>query len=270
MATNFITNTPSLKTTIADVRKLNAKKIYLGGENILDLIKSSNNTSSSITNIKHDNNTRETVTENDIWGPWIETKSDGTIVVHDDEVINPNLDDNNAWNTSITKVVGNKAYKGDEFYANIQTENIEDGSCMFRGCSNFSSVDGGDMNLHNLTNGYCMFDGCTNMTSFYCELPSLTNGHCMFSGCTNLKAFNYGTYNLKDGRSMFHNCVNLKKLDIRNWQINKNTTSANYANIFTNVPSNCLIIVKDESCRTWVKARRSAFTNIKLVSELEG
>ena len=209
MANNlYTTKTAALKATKADINKLDAKKIYLGGENILDLINNNNNTSAT-TNIKHANDTRETVTENDIWGPWIETMSDGTIIVHDDEVINPNASSSSAWNTSITKVEDNKAYIGDEFYANIQTENIEDGSCMFRGCNNFTSVDAGDMNLHNLTNGYCMFDGCTNMTSFYCELPSLTIGHCMFSGCTNLKSFNYGTYNLKDGRSMFHNCVNL-------------------------------------------------------------
>lgn len=31
MSTNFVTNTASLKTTIADVRKLNVKKLFLGG-----------------------------------------------------------------------------------------------------------------------------------------------------------------------------------------------------------------------------------------------
>ena len=67
MATNFITNTASLKTTIADVRKLNAKKIFLGGENILDIIKNATPT------IKHSQDTRETVTEDDRWGQYIET-----------------------------------------------------------------------------------------------------------------------------------------------------------------------------------------------------
>lgn len=87
MATNFITNTPSLKTTIADVRKLNAKKIFLDGENIRDIIDNATPT------IKHSQDTRETVTENDLWGQWVETKSDGTIVVHDDWVSNPNASD---------------------------------------------------------------------------------------------------------------------------------------------------------------------------------
>jgi hypothetical protein len=208
MATNFITNTASLKTTIADIRKLDAKKInaqtiFLGGENIRDII---NNATSTI---KHSQDTRETVTENDIWGQYIETKDDGTIIVHDDEVINPNLDDNNAWNKSITKVVGNKAYIGDEFYANIQTENIKDGSSMFRGCTNFTSVDSGDLKLQKLTNGTKMFDGCTNLSSFYCDLSSLTNGNSMFEGCTNLSSFNHSTSNLRNGYKMFYDCKNL-------------------------------------------------------------
>jgi hypothetical protein len=60
MATNFVTNTTSLKTTIADVRKLNAKKIFVEGENILDII----NRGASTPNItiKHANDTRTTVT----------------------------------------------------------------------------------------------------------------------------------------------------------------------------------------------------------------
>jgi hypothetical protein len=135
MATSFITKTASLKTTIADVRKLNAKKIFLGGENILDVI---NRATPTIT-IKHANDTRESITENDLWGQWVETKADGTIVVHDDWVTNPNSSnpnssspyDNDAWNNSITKVEDNKAYTSSGFYANVQTEKIKNGKNMF-------------------------------------------------------------------------------------------------------------------------------------------
>jgi len=125
MATNFITNTASLKTTIADIRKLNVKKLVLGGENILDIIKNATPT------IKHSQDTRETVTENDLWGQYIETKSDGTIIIHDDEVTNPNASSSTAWNSSITKVEDNKAYVGDTFFANVQTEKIKDGGSTF-------------------------------------------------------------------------------------------------------------------------------------------
>ena len=210
MATNFITNTASLKTTVADVRKLNAKKIFLGGEDILDLI----NSSSSTPTIKHANDTRETVTENDIWGPWIETMSDGTIIVHDDEVINPNASSSSAWNTSITKVKDNKAYIGDEFYANIQTENIKNGSNMFRGCTNFTEVASGDMNLQNLTNGSSMFYNCANLSSFNYNTSNLTNGFQMFYNCANLTSFSSDLSSLTDSNSMFYKCSKLNKFNV--------------------------------------------------------
>ena len=86
MATNnlYTTKTAALKATKADINKLNVKKLFLGGENILDIIKN------AIPTIKHSQDTRETVTENDLWGQYIETKEDGTIIVHDDWVTNPN------------------------------------------------------------------------------------------------------------------------------------------------------------------------------------
>lgn len=240
MATNFITNTASLKTTIADVRKLNAKKIFLGGEDILDIIKSSSSPSSpSATTIKHANDTRETVTENDLWGQWIETTSDGTIVVHDDEVVNPNASNSSAWDTSIAIVEDNKAYVGEEgdiFFANVQTEKIKNGYYMFYGSSaltSFSSdlprlTDGTKMffrsaltsffsNLSSLMEGYYMFGYCPNLTSFNIDLPILTNAGGMFANCSNLTSFTSDSSgspvnlsNLTDGNYMFYYCGNLK------------------------------------------------------------
>lgn len=75
------------------------------------------NSSSSTPTIKHSQDTRETVTENDLWGQYIETKSDGTIIIHDDEVTNTN--GSKAWNTLIAKVADNKAYVNGKLYGNI-------------------------------------------------------------------------------------------------------------------------------------------------------
>ena len=67
----FISN---LSSAYADVRKLDVKKINLKGKNILEYIKDATPT------IKHSQDTRETVTEDDLWGQYIETKADGTII----------------------------------------------------------------------------------------------------------------------------------------------------------------------------------------------
>ena len=84
MGKNFTTKTASIKATHADVRKLDANESNLKGKNILEYIEE------SVPTITHSKDTRETVYENDLWGQWVETKDDGTIVVHDDWVTNPN------------------------------------------------------------------------------------------------------------------------------------------------------------------------------------
>ena len=84
MSKNYTTNITALKATTVDARALNAKRITLEGKDILDYI------GENKTTVKHANDTRETVTENDLWGDWIETLEDGTVIVHDDWVTNPN------------------------------------------------------------------------------------------------------------------------------------------------------------------------------------
>ena len=211
MATNFVTNTTSLKTTIADVRKLNAKKIFVEGENILDII--NRGASTPTTTIKHANDTRTTVTENDLWGQYIETKADGTIVVHDDQVTNPNASNNVAWTKDITKVKDNKAYIGDLLYANVQTEKIKDGSLMFYYCDNLSEFSS---DLSSLTDGAGMFDSCYNLTAFSTDLSSLRDGYAMFATCYNLTTFSSDLSSLTKCDSMFYLCQALESFTTNN------------------------------------------------------
>ena len=216
----FISN---LSATYADVRKLDVKKINLKGKNILDYIKDATPT------IKHANDTRTTITDDDLWGQWIETLEDGQVIVHDDWVTNPNASIGYAWNEEITKVEDNKAYVGDTFYANIQTDKIKDGHRMFRLCSNLTTfnsdlsslIDGDIMfyqtnlsefttDLSSLTNGWSMFFGCSNLESFTSNLSSLTNGYNMFAGCSNLSEFTVDLSSLQNGHLMFYYCSNLE------------------------------------------------------------
>ena len=172
MATNYTTKTAALKATKADINKIDAKKMLLNGKNILEYIKE------SVPTVKHSQDTRATITENDLWGQYIETKSDGTIIIHDDWVTNPNGSDFIAWDYSITKVEDNKAYTSSGFYANVQTEKIKGGDSMFDGCSQLTSFSS---DLSSLTYSSGMFYNCNNLTSFKGNLSSLTNGNSMFS-----------------------------------------------------------------------------------------
>lgn len=204
MDTNFVTNTASLKTTIADIRilnsnKIDAKKMLLDGKNILEYIEGNTPT------VKHSQDTRETVTENDLWGQYIETKDDGTIIVHDDWVTNPNVANKSAWNESITKVEDNKAYVGNTFVANVQTDRIKDGTYMFDSCRDLILFSA---DLSSLTNGTYMFYRCDSLdfVTFTSDLPSLTNGERMFYLCSHLNSFSADLSSLLSGKNMFHGC----------------------------------------------------------------
>ena len=219
---NYTTKTAALRATIADVNKLEAKKIKVNGKDV-------------VLGAKHSQDTRETVTENDLWGQYTEIK-DGQVIVHDDEVINPTRSTDIAWNNEITKVEDNKAYVGDTFYANIQTEKIKDGGYMFIDCTNLttftsdlssltngegmfwqcsnlssftSDSSGSTMDLSSLTNGEFMFLGCSNLSTFTSDLSSLTNGSIMFDSCTNLTTFTSDLSSLINGKEMFSDCSNL-------------------------------------------------------------
>ena len=91
----------------------------------------------------------------------------------------------------------------------------------------------------------------------------------MFSNCSNLTSLDlssFNTSNVMDMSSMFNSCSNLTYLDIRNFYFTKVISDSN---TFNKVPSNCEIIVKDDTAKKWIFARRSDFTNVKTVVEKE-
>ena len=201
MKKDFIAN---LSSTEADIRKLNVKKISLNGQDISELISSSGGSVA----VKYTKDTRETFTDNDLWGQWIETLDDGTVIIHDDEVTNPDGTFYSPWfesvNESITKLENNKLYIGDELYANVQTEKIKDASYMFY----YSTLESFDSDLSSLEKGYGMFWYVTSLESFNSNLSSLTNGSTMFAR-TSISTFNSDLSSLTNGYYMFLGCENL-------------------------------------------------------------
>ena len=198
MSRIYTTKTPSLKATIADIRKLNVKDLTINGEGIIEKINSAK------TVVKHASDTREVVTENDLWGTYIETLEDGTVIIHDDILYDTSASNFNPY--EVTKVVDNKAFNGTEFYANVQTSKLMDGDFMFYNTdlSQFSS------DLSSLVNGAYMFSNCRNLTNFENDLPSLITGEYMFDTCDNLTTFASDLSSLTDGDYMFGYCTNLE------------------------------------------------------------
>ena len=229
MAKNYTSKTASFKAVTIDVHKLEANNIKLGGQDILDTINTTkSDLSNSITTIKNElldtidttkqdllyaidnatptvkisTDTRETITENDLWGTYVETKDNGEIVIHDDFFDNPNLESKTAWNTQITTIENNKAYTSGGLYANIQTDKLVKGDCMFMNCSNFRYFNS---DLSSLTSAREMFRACSvfNFKNFISNTSSLIDAYCMLSQNYKLQTFNSDLSSLVNGECMF-------------------------------------------------------------------
>lgn len=176
--------------------------------------------------------------------------------------------------------------------------NITSLSNMFSNCSNVSSIDTSGFNTSNVTNFYGMFNNCSNLENLdfnNINVSSGTDFRNMFSSCSKIKNINasswisqnaqtmnsmfdycrllisldlsgFTTPNLTDTGYMFSNCQALQHLDIRN-MIFDNVSSYDY--MFRSVPSNCEIIVKSDTEKTWITSKFSNLTNVKTVAEYE-
>ena len=178
-----------------------------------------------------------------------------------------------------TTINGMLAYTGFETY-HIKDINyapkLTDISYLFRGCENLTEITAEETTDFDLATSLAYWcESCKNLVTMNLKgvsLPKVTNFTYMFQNCLNLEEIDLSgvtTASNVQAQYMFQNCAKLKKLDIRNWQINKITTSSYYVEMFTNVPNDCQIIVKDANCRSWIKSRKSTFTNVVLPSEIE-
>lgn len=118
---------------------------------------------------------------------------------------------------------------------------------MFRDCTNLIQVDFSNFDTSNVTRMDYLFADCKKITtidlsSFVTE--NVSNITCMFSGCTSLQF------------------IDLRKADF--------TNIGTKLNVFSNVPTNCLIIVKDTTQKDWFTTNFPSMTNVQTVAEYEG
>lgn len=131
--------------------------------------------------------------------------------------------------------------------SNIDTSNIETMNSMFESCQQITSLDLSHWNTSKALRMQRMFWTCIQLTD--------------------LNLSSWDTSQVLDMQGMFYGCSSLKKLDIRGFTFSK---VGSWMSMFGSVPSDCLIIVKDETAKNWVLNAHSDFTNVKTVAELEG
>ena len=159
--------------------------------------------------------------------------------------------------------------------ANLKTNNakITNASGLFYNGARLEYMNEFLSLCENITATNNMFYKC-NLTSLdlsgLLDTSEVTSMSSMFNSCEQLTQLNLsGCYTTKvtNMNSMFAYCKKLKKLDIRNFTFDKVT---NNQTMFSSVPNSCEIIVKSDTEKQWVLARRSDFTNVKTVAELGG
>lgn len=99
------------------------------------------------------------------------------------------------------------------------------------------------------------------------NLESLQN---LFYNCANLTSLDFSSWIVPNTITsisyMLYGCRKLEFLDMRTFQLT-NITDTSYA--LSRVPTGCLIIVKDDECKSWFISKFSTYTNVKTVAEYE-
>ena len=125
-----------------------------------------------------------------------------------------------------------------------------------------------NLDTSNVTTMNSMFSNCRNVTSLpiaeHLDTSSVTDMSNMFSYCdklTSLNLTNFNTSNVTNTANMFNYCQKLTSLDISSFDFTNVTT---YTNMFYQVPTDCEILVKDETAKTWITSKFTNLTNVKI------
>ena len=127
---------------------------------------------------------------------------------------------------------------------NIDTSSCKDFSYMFFN-SKVNEITGiEDMDTSQATSFYSMFMCASNLTRL--DLSKWDTS----------KVDNYG--------QMFYQASKLEYLDISNFDFSRATSATQTYYCFSDMKTDCLILVKDQASKDWVLARNSKLTNVKI------
>ena len=140
------------------------------------------------------------------------TNTNTNLVVFDASFANARPTSCYAWFLGFNKL---KQIEGIE---NLNTENVTNMACMFKGCSSLTSLDVTHFNTGNVTSMYHMFTLCSNLAELdvtHFNTEKVTDMFGMFSSCKGLISLdvtNFNTANVKEMSYMFYKCYKLKEI----------------------------------------------------------
>ena len=127
------------------------------------------------------------------------------------------------------------------------------------------------LNLNITKTCYNMFYNCKAQEIDVSEFntSNVTNMNGMFSYCSSLTSLDLSSFDTSKITNMsylFDSCTRLKNLNISNFDFTKVTT---YTNMFTRVPNDCYMLVKDATAKDWITSKFTNLTNVHYVGEIE-
>ena len=154
---------------------------------------------------------------------------------------------------------------------NLSTPKLNNMSYMVAICGNLTSINVSSLITNKVSNMQSTFYKLPKLTSLDLSnfnTENVTNMQWMFNGDTALTSLDLSSFytpKLTNTKEMFKNCTSLTHIDMRNFVFTKVST---YTTMFSGVPTNCEIIVKDDTAKTWITSKFTDLTNVKTVAEL--
>ena len=182
---------------------------------------------------------------------------------------------------------------------------IKDCTELFRDCQALTSVDLSDFDTSETTTMESMFYACNSLQEINLNginTSKVKNMKYMFGNCYAISQLNLSmldTSQVTDMSNMFYECMGIEKIDMSKC-ITTNLTNTKmmfyifadeggfrgkineidissmdfskvtqYDNMFGDIPSNCLIYVKDQTSKNFILNIRNDFTNIQIANNQE-
>ena len=141
-------------------------------------------------------------------------------------------------------------------FINFDVSEVTDMSFMFAECSSLTSLKLSIFDTSKVANMLFMFKGCSALTSlnlYNFDTSQVTDMRYMFQGCsllTSLNLSNFNTLKLQQISNMFSDCENLEYINMKNFDESQlDNDEKYYEEIFTNVPENVVICIKESKTR---------------------
>ena len=159
-------------------------------------------------------------------------------------------------------------------YADLNDWNTEDCtsfSNLFDSCTKLKSVKANNLKTSKVTSFGNLFNRDEELEEVEIDnwdTSSATQIGYLFAYCKKIKRIdlkNWVTTNVTNVSYAFRDCSSLEYLDIRNFTFDKVTV---YSSFLYGVANNCVIIVKGETEKAWIRNKIGYFANIKTVAEL--